>query len=68
MNGPAELRVRGRVFVADTCTLDGGTVTATGRWRWKTGANYAEARYGPLQTCSWSVSRVERIRWLTPAR
>lgn len=69
MTGPAELRVRGRgVFIADECILERGAVTATGRWRRRMGANHADVRYGPLQTCSWPISRIEKILWLTPAR
>lgn len=63
----AEIRVAGRVFVAETCSLEAGIVTATGRWRRRMGANHAELRYSPIETCSWPIRRVDRIRWLTTA-
>jgi len=68
MNGPAEIRVRGETgtFIAETCTVAGGLVTATGQRRYLVGANYSEMSYGPLETVSWPVSRIGKIKWLSP--
>ena len=68
MNGAAEIRVRGEagIFVAETCAVIDGLVTATGRYRRLVGAGYAQERFGPRETLSWPVRRVDRIRWLSP--
>lgn len=66
MTGPAEIRVRGEtgIFVAGSCEVLGGLVTATGQRRYLVGANYSETSYGPRETVSWPVRRVDRIKWL----
>ena len=68
--GAAEVRIRGQsgIFIATECTVAGGVVTAHGRWRHRTGANYAETTLGARETLTWPVRRVDRIKWLTPAR
>jgi len=53
---------------AGVIAVEAGVVTASGRWRRRMGANHAELRYGPVETCSWPICRVESIKWLTPAR
>ena len=66
MTGAAEIKVEGRVFIAETCILEAGVVTATGRYRRLAGANYAQEHFGPRQMLSWPVRRVDRIKWLSP--
>ena len=68
-NGPrigrAEIRVAGHtgVLVADACTVDADVVTASGRWRWRLGANHAELRYSAASVYSWPIREVREIRW-----
>ncbi len=65
MSGPAELRLDGveGVFLAERCELGDGTVTATGRWRWR---RLPADRFGERQTFTWPTRRVSQIRWLAP--
>jgi len=65
MTGRAEIRLAGRggVFVADGCEIAGPFVHATGRWRWRTGANCAELRYSEPITRTWPAHEVREIRW-----
>ena len=66
----AEVRVRGRehhgVFVAQTCRPGRDHLTATGRWRRKGGANYAEESWGPLETFSWPWRELPQVKWTSP--
>ena len=66
---PAELRIAGRpgVFVAEECTIDGGVVTASGRWRERCGLHGAEFRWREHVVKTWPIGRLEEVRWLTPA-
>ena len=55
---PATLRVRQhsgtvRVFHADSCRIDWGLTTATGRW----------ARNGRTETYTWPRTAIREIRW-----
>jgi hypothetical protein len=52
------------VFVAEACELADGLVTATGRSRWATGANYKEFRFGPRESYSCPGREIQLIRWL----
>lgn len=65
MTGAAEVLLAGRpgVFVAHACRIDGGAVFARGRWRYRTGANYADVRYSDDRTYTWPLSRCDEIRW-----
>ncbi len=54
---------KGRVFVATACEIDDGIITASGRWRYSVGANYAETRWGAGGTYSWPRHRIHEIRW-----
>ena len=62
----AHVLIRGRqgIFVADTCEVAEGLVTATGQTRWRTGANHEDFRWGPRAAFSWSTRDVCEIRWL----
>lgn len=62
----ARIRVRNRsgVFVATTCELRDGMVTAAGRFRWRTGADYQDFRHGPPTSYSWPVREIREIRWI----
>lgn len=65
----AELRVRGdsRVLVAETCTLDGPLVHATGRWRRRVGADWSEVRWSDERSYTWPLGELQRVRWLVRA-
>lgn len=69
MTATAELRIDSRrgVFVADECEIDGPWVHAAGRWRWHTGANYAEVRHSTPQSWTWPAREVREIRWMQSA-
>ncbi len=51
------------VFVATACEIANGLITASGRWRYAVGANYAETRWGAGATYSWPRQRIREIRW-----
>ena len=51
------------VFVATACEIANGLITASGRWRYAVGANYAETRWGVGGTYSWPRGRIREIRW-----
>lgn len=65
MTGAAEVRLSGRngVFCADVCRVDGLAVFASGRWRYRLGANNAAERYGERRSYTWHLSRCDEIRW-----
>ena len=54
------------VFVAQACRQDPERLTATGRWRRRTGAAYTEDRWGPLETFTWPWREVPQVRWTSP--
>ena len=62
----AELRVRGEqgVFIAKHILIRDGLVYVTGRWRWRTGADWRELRFSDEAAYSWPTTSLERIRWL----
>ena len=62
----AHVLIRGRqgVFVAETCEIADGLVTATGKTRWRTGANYDDLRWGTRAAFSWPTRAIREIRWL----
>ncbi len=66
MTAVAEIRVRDRrgVFVAETCEIKRGVVTARGRMRERGGLNFAETRWSKPQVLSWPVSRLVEIKWI----
>ena len=57
------IRSKGGVFVATACEIANGLITASGRWRYAVGANYAETRWGAAGTYSWPRHRIHEIRW-----
>ena len=66
-DGPvAHVLLRGRqgVFVADVCELVDGVVSATGRSRWRTGANFEDFRWGQRASFSWPLREIREIEWL----
>ncbi len=65
MIGRAEVRITGRrgVFIAEKCEVTGQWVHVTGRWRRRTGLNYAECEYGRVESRSWPARQVHSIRW-----
>lgn len=67
MSAAAEIRVAGRAdsFMADGCTVEYGTVTATGRWRTRTGPGYRRIDYSEPVTRTWPIAGVAEIRWAT---
>ncbi len=63
----AEIRLRDRhheVFVADTCSIDGPWLYASGRTRIAYGPNWMRERYLPPKTVTWPRSAVREVRWL----
>ena len=61
----ARIKIRGRreLFEADSVTLTGGFITATGRWSRRTGANYADITRSPLARKTWPARQVVEITW-----
>jgi hypothetical protein len=59
----AVLLFRGRTFEAESVEIEGGWVHASGRWRRRTGANFATVDYGERVSRSWPRSAVVEIRW-----
>jgi hypothetical protein len=60
--------LRKGVFVATACEIVDGLTTASGRWRYAVGANYAETRWGAGGTYSWPRHRIHEVRWLEEDR
>ena len=69
MTGPAEIRLvdHAGVFVAEACTLEAGVVHARGRFRRRTGANYADVQLGPERAYSWPLRQLLEILWMEDA-
>ena len=61
----AHVLLRGRrgVFVADACELADGVVSATGRSRLRTGANFEDFRWGERASYSWPLREIRQVEW-----
>ncbi len=51
------------VFEADACELADAYVTASGRWRSRTGPNFRRVAYSEPVRRTWPVRMVREIRW-----
>ena len=65
MTGRADIVLAGRhkIFEADQCEISGHWVHAEGRWRTRTGANYATISYSEPCRYTWPHRSIAEVRW-----
>lgn len=65
MTGRADIVLADRrgIFAAEHCEISGNLIHAEGRWRTRTGANYATITYSEPRRYTWPLRSIKEVRW-----